>query len=95
MGFDHAVFYMHLLGITAPGHRATARLLAALRPGGLLDLSRPFQGPEKFMFQPNELLRDFPDLRVLRYEDTEGEAGKVGTRPAKATSSVLSPRRRE
>lgn len=33
-----------------------------------------FAGGEKFMFQPNELLHDFPDLRILRYEDLQDEA---------------------
>jgi len=49
------------------------RIAAALKPGGLLVIEG-FAGQEKFMFQPNELLRDFSDLRVLRYEDTEDEA---------------------
>jgi len=67
-----ALFYMHAwYNGTRPG--SAARLLAALKPGGLLVIEG-FAGPEKFMFQPNELLRDFPALRVLRYEDTEGEA---------------------
>jgi SAM-dependent methyltransferase len=60
------------LGITAQSQRAK-RLFAALKPGGLL-VMEGFAGREKFMFQPNELLRDFPELRVLRYEDTEDEA---------------------
>ena len=34
-----------------------------------------FAGPEKLLIHPNELLRDFPDLRALRYEDLDdGEA---------------------
>ena len=56
------------------------RILASLKPGGLLVIEG-FAGPENYMFQPNELLRDFTELHVLRYEDTEGEAewapGKV------------------
>jgi SAM-dependent methyltransferase len=67
-----ALFYMHAwYNGTRPA--SPARLLAALKPGGLLVIEG-FAGPEKFMFQPNELLRDFPGLHVLRYEDTEGEA---------------------
>jgi SAM-dependent methyltransferase len=67
-----AAFYMHAwYNGTRP--ETPARLLAALKPGGLL-VMEGFAGPEQFMFQPNELLRDFPALRVLRYEDTEGEA---------------------
>ena len=49
------------------------RLVAALKPGGILVLEG-FAGREKFMLQPNELLRDFSGLRVLRYEDTDDEA---------------------
>jgi SAM-dependent methyltransferase len=66
------LFYMHAWyhgGKPAP----PARLMAALKPGGLLVIEG-FAGPDKFMFQPNELLRDFPALRVLRYEDVEAEA---------------------
>ena len=33
-----------------------------------------FAGNPEYMFQPNELIRDFGDLRVLRYEDVEDEA---------------------
>ena len=67
-----AAFYMHAwYNGTRP--ETPARLLAALKPGGLLVIEG-FAGPEPFMFQPNELLRDFPALRVLRYEDTEAEA---------------------
>jgi SAM-dependent methyltransferase len=67
-----AAFYMHAwYNGTRP--ETPARLLAALKPGGLLVIEG-FAGPESFMFQPNELLRDFPDLRILRYEDTEAEA---------------------
>lgn len=67
-----AAFYVHAwYNGTRP--ETPARLLAALRPGGLLVIEG-FAGPERFMFQPNELLRDFPALRILRYEDTEAEA---------------------
>lgn len=66
------LFYMHAWyhGAKPP---APARLLAALKPGGLL-VVEGFAGPEKYMFQPNELLRDLADLRVLRYEDVQDEA---------------------
>jgi hypothetical protein len=33
-----------------------------------------FAREEKFMFQTNQLLRDFDDLRVVRYQDTMDEA---------------------
>jgi len=67
-----AAFYIHAwYNGTRP--ETPARLLAALKPGGLL-VMEGFAGPEQFMFQPNELLRDFPALRVLRYEDMEAEA---------------------
>jgi len=49
------------------------RLAASLKPGGVL-VMEGFASHEKFMFQPNELLRDFPGLLVLRYEDTDDEA---------------------
>lgn len=49
------------------------RLMAALKPGGLL-VMEGFAGSEAFMFQPNELLRDFAELRVLRYEDVKDQA---------------------
>jgi SAM-dependent methyltransferase len=67
-----ALFYMHAWYHGAkPG--GVERLRNALRPGGLLVIEG-FAGNEKFMFQPNELLRDFGDLRILRYEDVEEEA---------------------
>ena len=67
-----AAFYVHAwYNGTRP--QTPARLVAALKPGGLLVIEG-FAGPEPFMFQPNQLLRDFPALRVLRYEDTEAEA---------------------
>lgn len=67
-----AAFYMHAwYNGTRP--ETPARLIGALKPGGLL-VMEGFAGAEQFMFQSNELLRDFPDLRVLRYEDTEAEA---------------------
>lgn len=67
-----AAFYVHAwYNGTRPA--TPARLLAALKPGGVLVIEG-FAGPEPFLFQPNELLRDFPSLRVIRYEDTEAEA---------------------
>lgn len=67
-----AVFYAHAwYQLTRPD--STNRMLAALKPGGLL-VMEGFAGAEKFMFQPNGLLRDFMGLRVLRYEDVEAEA---------------------
>ncbi len=67
-----ALFYMHAW-YHGSKPASVQRLLDALRPGGLL-VMEGFAGPEKFMFQSNELLRDFPALRVLRYVDTEDEA---------------------
>jgi len=67
-----ALFYMHAwYHGTKPA--STKRLVDALKPGGLL-VVEGFAGTEKFMFQANELLHDFPELRVLRYEDCEDEA---------------------
>ena len=67
-----AAFYVHAwYNGTRP--ETPAKLLAALKPGGLLVIEG-FAGSERFMFQPNELLRDFPTMRVLRYEDMEAEA---------------------
>jgi SAM-dependent methyltransferase len=67
-----ALFYMHAWyqGTRPENPR---RLAAALKPGGVLVIEG-FAGPQKFMFQPNELLHDFGGLLVLRYEDTEDEA---------------------
>lgn len=67
-----ALFYMHSwYNGTKPA--SAERLLAALKPGGIL-VVEGFAGREGYKFQPNELLRDFPNLRVLRYEDSEDEA---------------------
>ena len=67
-----ALFYVHAWYHGAKP-RAVERLRNALKPGGLLVIEG-FAGDEKFMFQPDELLRDFSDLRILRYEDVEEEA---------------------
>jgi SAM-dependent methyltransferase len=66
------LFYMHAWyhGGKPPVAR---RLRDALRPGGLLVIEG-FACDEKFMFQTNELLRDFSDLKILRYEDVREEA---------------------
>jgi SAM-dependent methyltransferase len=66
------LFYMHAWyhGGKPP---VAQRLHAALKPGGLL-VVEGFAGDEKFMFQTNELLRDFGDLKILRYEDVQEEA---------------------
>ena len=61
------LFYMHAW-YHGGKPASPKRLMAALKPGGLL-VTEGFAGTEKFMFQPNELLCDFSDLRVLRYED--------------------------
>jgi len=66
------LFYMHAWYHGAKP-ASPERLASALRPGGLL-VVEGFAGKEKYMFQPNELLRDFPGLRVLRYEDADDEA---------------------
>jgi len=67
-----ALFYMHAW---YQGTRPSSahRLVAALKPGGLLVIEG-FARDQKFMFQPNELLRDFASLIILRYEDIEDEA---------------------
>jgi SAM-dependent methyltransferase len=66
------LFYMHAWyhGGKPP---VAGRLREALKPGGLLVIEG-FAGEEKFMFQSNELLRDFSDLKILRYEDAREEA---------------------
>ena len=66
------LFYMHAWYHSAKPS-SPGRLMAALKPGGLLVIEG-FADPKPFMFQPNELLRDFAELRVLRYEDLKGEA---------------------
>lgn len=67
-----AFFYMHGW-YHAAKPASHERILAALKPGGLLVIEG-FARLDWFMYQPNELLRDFAALRVLRYEDTEDEA---------------------
>jgi SAM-dependent methyltransferase len=82
-GLDHFVlghnqwdlivlFYMHAWYHGAKP-QSVRRLHEALKPGGLLVIEG-FAGKEKFMFQPNELLHDFGDLRIRRYEDLQDEA---------------------
>lgn len=67
-----ALFYMHAwYQGTRPS--SAQRLVAALKPGGRIVIEG-FAGDQKFMFQSNELLRDFASLTILRYEDTEDEA---------------------
>jgi SAM-dependent methyltransferase len=66
------LFYLHAWYNSARP-RSALRIYDALKPGGLLVIEG-FAGKPKYMFQPNELLRDFTDLRVLRYEDTQGDA---------------------
>lgn len=67
-----AMFYVHAWYHSAKPD-SVRRLHQALKPGGLIVIEG-FAGQESFMFQPNELLRDFSDLRILRYEDVEDEA---------------------
>lgn len=66
------LFYMHAWYHGAKP-RSVQRLHDALKPGGLLVIEG-FAGNEKFEFHPNELLRDFGDLKILRYEDVQDEA---------------------
>lgn len=67
-----ALFYVHAwYNGTRPA--STRRVIQGLRPGGLVVIEG-FAGSESFMFQPNELLRDFGNLRILRYEDLDAEA---------------------
>ncbi len=67
-----AMFYVHAWYHSAKPD-CIRRLHRALKPGGLLVIEG-FAGKDSFMFQPNELLRDFADLRILRYEDVQDEA---------------------
>lgn len=66
------LFYMHAWYHGAKP-RSVELLRGALKPGGLLVIEG-FAGNEKFIFQTNELLRDFGDLKILRYEDLQDEA---------------------
>jgi len=66
------LFYMHAWYHGAKP-RSVQRLHDALKPGGLLVIEG-FAGSEEFEFHPNELLRDFGDLKILRYEDVQDEA---------------------
>lgn len=66
------LFYLHAWYNSARP-RSAQRIYDALNPGGLLVIEG-FAGRPKYMFQPNELLHDFTDLRVLLYEDKQGEA---------------------
>lgn len=66
------LFYMHAW-YTGTHPQSAQRLLEALKPGGML-VMEGFAGNESYTFHPNELLRDFIDLRILHYEDTEDEA---------------------
>jgi SAM-dependent methyltransferase len=53
--------------------RCVQRIAEALKPGGIVVIEG-FAGNETYMFHSNELLRDFGDLRILRYEDLDGQA---------------------
>jgi SAM-dependent methyltransferase len=81
-----ALFYMHAWYRGAePG--IVQRLYEGLKPGGLLVIEG-FAGEPKFMFQTNELLRDFARLRILRYEDLQGEADWVPGRKSRIVQFV-------
>jgi len=67
-----ALFYLHAWYHNVKPE-SVQRLFNALKPGGVLVIEG-FAGKESFLFQPNELLRDFSQLRILRYEDVEDEA---------------------
>jgi SAM-dependent methyltransferase len=67
-----AMFYVHAWYHAAKPD-CVRRLHRALKPGGVIVIEG-FAGEDSFMFQPNELLRDFADLRTLRYEDVQDEA---------------------
>ena len=53
--------------------RSVQRIVEALKPGGVVVIEG-FAGNERYLFHSNELLRDFGGLRILRYEDLEGQA---------------------
>jgi hypothetical protein len=67
-----ALFYVHAWYQDARPS-STEKLIAALKPGGLLVIEG-FAGNQKLLFQSNELLRDFAGLTILRYEDARDEA---------------------
>ncbi|HWD99025.1 MAG TPA: class I SAM-dependent methyltransferase, partial [Bryobacteraceae bacterium] len=73
-----ALFYMHAwYNGTRP--LSTRRIVQSLKPGGLLVIEGfaghdGLKGKDGFMFQRDELPRDFSGLKVLRYEDVETEA---------------------
>jgi SAM-dependent methyltransferase len=75
-----------------------AAIKRALRPGGLVvyktytrdQLALP-EGPTNpaYVLEPNELLREFSDYRVLRYEEKisgEGTAALLAQKPSKSDS---------
>ena len=66
------LFYTHAW-YNGARRQSAQRMRDALKPGGLLVIEG-FAGNEDYLFHPNELLRDFPELRVMFYEDTQGEA---------------------
>jgi hypothetical protein len=57
-----------------------AKIMQSLKTGGLLvfehmmDESAGEQRPAPWLPRPNELLKVFGALRILRYEDTRGDA---------------------
>jgi SAM-dependent methyltransferase len=66
------LFYMHAWYNDA-SPRSSQRLQEALKSGGMLVIEG-FAGDEKYMFHANQLFRDFGGLKILRYEDTLGDA---------------------
>ena len=66
------LFYVHAWYRTSKP-RSVERIHDALKPGGLVVIEG-FAGTQSFKFQPNELIRDFGDFRILSYEDLLGEA---------------------
>jgi len=75
-----------------------AAIKRALKPGGLVvyktytrDQLALAEGPTNpaYVLQPNELLREFSDYRVLRYEEKvsgEGTAALLAQKPSKSVS---------
>lgn len=66
------LFYVHAWYRTSKP-RSVKRIHEALKPGGLVVIEG-FAGKRNFLFQPNELLKDFGDFRILHYEDIMSEA---------------------